>query len=243
MPTLTDAQDALAQAQAHENEARIAHNGARGHADSLRQQLATGDGDNVIPEDLTAADAKVEHTRLVLQGATAALSDLSAAVQRARAEEVCDEVVTVLPILGSALLDALDAVSAALVPVVPAAEAYDAFVSESVHKLEITARAIAEPAVTAPAASAPRRGSTVESPYSPDAKAPEPERPKAEPFRRLDFRYMGQPSVDRIPVTPCRGAAQLAAVVLPAMQALGASSQLLDHLKELAQGAPTIPTN
>ena len=40
MPTLTDAQDALAQAQAHENEARIAHNGARGHADSLRQQLA-----------------------------------------------------------------------------------------------------------------------------------------------------------------------------------------------------------
>jgi hypothetical protein len=166
------------------------------------------------------------------------------AVQRAKAEAVCDEVVTVIPVLGASLLDALDGVAAALAPVAPAADAFDRFVSDSLHKLEITARGLAEQssASSAQPGVGPRVGTTMESPYAPDAKQPEPEKPKPEPFRRLRYQHLGQTTVDRVPVVPCRGAAQLAAVVLPAFQELGASSALVDHLKELARGAPPIAT-
>lgn len=242
MPALTTAQADLDRAKEREQEAKIAHDSARLHADALRSQLTSGNGDKITHADLAEADAKVEHAQLTLEGARAPLAELSAAVQRAKADELCDSVVTVLPILGSALLDALDGVAAALVPVAPAADAFDDFVSDATHKLEITARALVEPSAASSSPAGPRAGTVVESPYHPDAKAPEPERPKAEPFRRLNFRHMGQTTVDRTPVTPCRGAAQLAAVVLPAFKELGASSGLIDALKQLAQGAPTIPT-
>jgi hypothetical protein len=148
-----------------------------------------------------------------------------------------------LPVLGADLADALNAVAVALAPVAPAAERFDQFVSQSVHRLENTARAVAEPAIiTATPGTAPRPGGTAESPYAPDAKAPEPERRKAEPFLRLNYRYMGQPTVDGMPVTRCRADAQLAARVLPAFEAVGTSSALLDHLKELARSAPALPT-
>jgi hypothetical protein len=127
--------------------------------------------------------------------------------------------------------------------VAPAAVAYDDFVNQSVRKLDkLAAFATEQPVASGPVTTTPRSGSVVESPFAPDAKAPVPERPKVEPFRRVSFRHLGQTTVDRMPVTPCRGASQLAAVVLPAMVALGASSGLIDHLKQLASGAPTIPT-
>ena len=242
MPALTTAQADLDKAKAREQEARVAWNDARAHADGLRQALASGNGESITPADIATADATVEHTRLALQGATSRLAELSAAVQRARAEETCDSIVAVLPVLGSALLDTLDGVAAALAPVAPAAQAYDDFVNQSVHKLDKLAAFAPEPVASGPVTTTPRSGSVVESPFAPGAKTPGPERPKVEPFRRVNFRHLGQTTVDRMPVTPCRGAAQLAAVVLPAMVALGASSGLIDHLKELARGAPTIPT-
>jgi hypothetical protein len=42
---------------------------------------------------------------------------------------------------------------------------------------------------------------------------------------------------------PCRGASQLAVVLLPVMEALGAQQSLLAELKLLAQAAPIIPTS
>ncbi len=244
MTSLSTAQADLDTAKAREQEAKIAWDSARAQADSLRAQLTTGKGDSVTPADLAAADAQVEYTALALQGARAPLTDLAAALERAKADALCDEVATVLPIKGSALLDVLDGVSAALAPVAPAAADYDDYVAHSTHRLDITARALAQQSPpAAPVAGAPRLGSTVESPFAPDAKAPEPDRAKSEPFRRLNYRHLGATTVDRIPVIPCRGAAQLAAVVLPAFRELGASSGLIEALKQLAAGAPTLPTS
>jgi multidrug efflux pump subunit AcrA (membrane-fusion protein) len=242
MPALTTAQAELDEAKEREQQAKVDWDSARLHADSLRGQLTSGRRNSVTPTDLAAADAQVEFTRLALEGARAPLTDLAAALGRAKADALCDEVVTMLPVHGSALLDALDGVKAALVPVPPAANTFDEYVAQASHRLEKTARALTEqPLAGAPSYVGPNAGAVVKSPFAPDAQ-PEPERPKAEPFRRLNFRHLGQTTVDRVPVVPCRGAAQLAAVVLPTFVALGASSALIDHLKQLAASAPTIPT-
>jgi len=42
-------------------------------------------------------------------------------------------------------------------------------------------------------------------------------------------------------LTSCRGPSQVAAILVPAMRALGAHEGLLEQLKLLAGGAPAIP--
>jgi hypothetical protein len=59
---------------------------------------------------------------------------------------------------------------------------------------------------------------------------------------RVTFSRYGAPTVDHVRLESCRPASQLASAILPAMRALGAPDGLLDGLKLMAQGAPTIPT-
>jgi len=58
---------------------------------------------------------------------------------------------------------------------------------------------------------------------------------------RVDLRRYGPPTVDRLPLSSSRGAAQLARVVLPTLQALRAPTGLVEGLKTLAAGAPNLP--
>jgi len=59
---------------------------------------------------------------------------------------------------------------------------------------------------------------------------------------RVRIDRFGPPTIDGRRLESCRGSAQLADVVLPAMRALGAPSGLIDSLKLQAAGAPALPT-
>jgi len=168
MPTLTDAEAALAKASAAHDKARLASEKAAADAAALRASVRAGKGAKVTAGDLAAADATAEHAALIQHGAGVDLPALSAAVQAARADEAADEVVTQLPQLGRDLAVALDAVAEALAPVIAASQAYDHFVEIATHRLHTVARppedhrphAVSAPAVR-PGVGRLRRHSTV----------------------------------------------------------------------------------
>jgi hypothetical protein len=58
---------------------------------------------------------------------------------------------------------------------------------------------------------------------------------------RVILGHYSTPTVDRISLGSCRGPAQLAAVLTPALIAMGAPSNLIEGLRFLAEGAPTLP--
>ena len=114
MTTLSEAQTALHQAQSDHGAAVAAASIAASHVASLREQVVSGHGEHISADVLAIASQRAEHAALVVTGAVAALTGLDAAVQEAKANEVADEVVGAVPVLGTRLLDALDAVGAAL---------------------------------------------------------------------------------------------------------------------------------
>ena len=59
---------------------------------------------------------------------------------------------------------------------------------------------------------------------------------------RVAVSHYKAPTVDRTPLQSCRGASQLCAAVVDALDSLGAPSVLVDGLKQMAEGAPPIPT-
>jgi hypothetical protein len=152
MTTLSDAQAALDQAQSDHAAATAAASIATTHAISLREQIASGHGEHIGPDELAVAAQRAEHAGLVVAGATAALVGLDAAVQAARANELADEIVGAMPVLGDRLLDTLDAVGVALVDYAEAAESFDAYVTSSTRQLNAVGPA-------SPRYRAPRHGS------------------------------------------------------------------------------------
>jgi hypothetical protein len=239
MTTLTTAQAELDRAQERERSARVALSTAEADAATKRQQVAHGNT-KVTAADLAAADATIEYARLVLQGASEPLAALGVAVQLARLDQAADEVVVGLPVLGSDLIEALSNLESSALALVQPIRAYDTFATAAVHQLET----LWSPALTAPdggfAPPPPLRGATTTTfGAAPPAEAA----PLINPATaRVKLGRHSTPTVDRMPIAPCRGPAQLALAVLPAFTALGASPTVLDGLKLLASGAPTIPT-
>jgi hypothetical protein len=202
MSALTDARDALEAAKAIHQAAVADEVAAKATAAALRERLANGDT-KIKPEELTAADAKVEHARLVAVGAERPLEALNARVREAQVDALCDSIVGTIPQLGSRVRMAIEALLDALDPLVASAKAYDEFVDASTRKVSITHHDLSS---------------------------------------RVSFPRFGTPTIDHKPLQSCRGASQLAAVIAPAMDALGAPSQLVDGLKQMAAGAPALPT-
>lgn len=60
---------------------------------------------------------------------------------------------------------------------------------------------------------------------------------------RVSSPRMSHPSVDNYPLRRCRGAAQLAQLILDPMQTMGAPVGVVQQLKLLAHEAPAIPTS
>ena len=169
------------------------------------------------------------------------LHELGVAVQNARADELCNSIVSTLPELGNDLASALEALSGPLAEVVRAAKAYDVFASESAERVETVARPML---AQAPVAAPPKRpGGTIESPFA-GATAPEPVAEAPRPAIAARVRFGGPaPVVDRIPLAPIRGASQLASVLVPVLRSLGAPDYVVNAFKELGAAAPSIPTS
>lgn len=83
---------------------------------------------------------------------------------------------------------------------------------------------------------------------SPFAEGFEPEVPEPDPEpvpamrHRVEFPRYGGATVDRMSLEGCRPASQLAALVLPAFRAVNTRQGPVDTLKQLAWGAPEIPS-
>jgi hypothetical protein len=143
--------------------------------------------------------------------------------------------------VGRDIAAALNGLEQALAPVVAACRRWDAYIEEATHQLQTAARA-SEPLRTAPV-QPPVRGGVSESPFvgtNDAAPVVTPVQP-ASGRPRVDFPRYGTPRVDNLVLTSCRGPGQLAAVLLPAIRALGASEGLIEGLKLLAARAPPLP--
>jgi hypothetical protein len=237
---LEQAETALAAAQDAHERARLASMDATADAAALRASVKAG-GSKVTPADLVEADAAAEHAALSLQGAAAEIPALSAAVAAARADEAADEVVTELPRLGLDVAVSLAALEEALAPVVSACKAYDAYIETATSHLGAVARPPADPVIAPP--NPLTRGGTSESPFTGAGSEPATVAPEipASGRPRVSFPRYGHPRVDTFDLTSCRGPGQLAAVLLPAFRALGANESLIEGLRILAAGAPTLP--
>jgi len=247
MPTLAESEAALTAAHDLKQSTHVAVDKATADAAAIRAKVKAGGRGSakITAADIAAADAAVEHARLGHEGAVAAIPALAEAAKEARANEACDEVVAELPILGRDVALALDALEEALAPVVAACRRYDEFVETAVRRLEKVAPSAAEDAYEAGAGlTTHRRGGTAASPFVPGAEAPTSAAPEPAPVHPSRFKHPrhSHPSVDGVSLTSCRGPSQLAAILVPAMRALGASEGLIDGLKLLAAGAPQLPT-
>jgi hypothetical protein len=245
MPTLTDAQAALAAAHDIRESARIASQKAASDAAALRAKLKAGGRgtSKITAADIANADQAAEFAALAHEGAAADLPPLAAAVKEARANEACDAVLAGLPGLGQDVVSALQTIAAVLPQLVVAAEAYDRHVETSLTRLQLVAAAV-EPTYEAGGGLNPqRRGGTTASPFVAGAETPTAD-PEPAPVQRSRFKAPrhGVPTVDGHPLTSCRGVGQLASVLLPSMRELGGQQSLLDGLRLLAAGAPQLPT-
>ncbi len=241
--TLADTQAALAAARANHDKARIASEVAAADAAALRAKVKSGKAPKVTAAQIAEADAAADHAALVHHGAGVDLPALSAAVNAARVNDACDEVLAELPMLGQDVVFALQAVEAVLGPLVTAAERYDEFVATSLRHLEKVAPNV-EPTYEAGSGLAPRPAhGTASSPFvAGRAETPSAE-PEPAPVRsRFQHPRHGTPTVDGVALTSCRGPGQLAAVLLQPMRELGGQQGLIELLKLLAAGAPTLPT-
>jgi hypothetical protein len=242
MPTLKDAEAALTAAHQAHDAARIAAQKAAADAVELRAKLRSGRGSKITAAQIAEADQKAEHAALAVHGAAADFPYLSAAVQAARVDELCDQVLAELPQLGRDVALALEAIEAVSVPLAGAVERFDSFVEQATHRLQTIVPQHADP----PTASAPPHrgpGRTAASPFGPDAETTPAPVPAAPIVRsRVNLPRHGHPTVDGVPVSSCRGASQLAAIVCPIFEQLGAHHGLIEALKLLAAGAPQLPS-
>ena len=237
---LEQTETALAAAQDAYERAGVASMDAHADAAALRASVKAGDS-KVTPADLAEADALADHAALALQGAAAALPALSAAVAAAKADAAADEVVQTLPRLGRDITLALSGLEEALVPVLAACRHYDGYVETAISHLHAVARPPEDP--PQPHVAPPTRGGTAESPFTgTDDAVPvvTPVQPAGGP-PRVVFSRFSHPRVDRFDLTSCRDPGQVAAVLLPAMRALGANESLIEGLRLLAAGAPHLP--
>ena len=201
MSALT-AQQALDAAQSAHSTAQRSSDEASATAQRLRAEVAAGDS-KITPEQLATADHEADHAALVAQGAAAAIPALTTQVRTAQADEIVDEIVVKLPVLGTGVMSALDDVAAALDTFITAARTYDDFTAGTFARLGSSAQGVSP---------------------------------------RVSLTRFGTPSVDGLPLTPSHGSAHLAAILTPAMRALGAESTVVQDLKLAASKAAAIPT-
>jgi hypothetical protein len=245
MPTLVEAEAALAAAHDAKEITHSAVQKATTEAADLRAKLKAGGRGSakITAADIAAADQAAEFAALAHEGAAAQIPALAAAVKDARANAACDQVLAELPALAQDVVAALATIEAVLPQLVTAAEAYDEFVATSVRHLEKVAPNV-EPTYEAGAGLNPRpRHGTAASPFVPGAETPSAD-PDPEPVPRSRFKAPrhGSPSVDGVALTSCRAVSQLAAVLLPTVRDLGGQQSLVEGLKLLAAGAPQLPT-
>ena len=244
MTTPAEAQAALAAAHAAKESTHAAAQKATDDAAALRSKVRAGGRGSakISAADIAAADAAAEHAALAHQGAVAAIPALAEAAKAARVDQACDAVLAELPALAQDVVAALATIEAVLPQLVTAAERYDEFVATSLRHLEKVAPNV-EPTYEAGTGLNPqRRGGTAASPFVAGAQTPaDPE--LAPPVRRSRFKdpRHGAPSVDGVQLTSCRAVSQLAAILLPTVRDLGGQQALLENLKLLANGAPTLP--
>lgn len=154
MPSrLAEAEAALDEAQVLYSEAVNEATSARTHATDLRERLRSGRGPEVTADALARADQAAEHADLNMEGARVGLADLQDAVTAVRRDAVCDEIVSTLPRLGSAVTESLDALSEAVATFVGRVADFNAYASEATTRLG-TAGA-AGPRVSMPRHAAP----------------------------------------------------------------------------------------
>jgi hypothetical protein len=139
MSALTEAREALEAAKVTHQAAVVAERAARSDAEALRARIADGDA-KVKPSDLTSADAKAEHARIVAVGAERPIEALHDAVRTAEVDALCDSITGRLPELGAVVSDSIESLRDALPPLVAAAKAYDRFIEESTGQVGRTAR-------------------------------------------------------------------------------------------------------
>ncbi len=102
----------------------------------IRSAMTSGDPARYSAEDLAAAQRDLEHASLVAEGTQAVVGEMSAAVQRARADELCSEIAARLPKLGDDVVAALEALESALSAFVSASNTYNGFVGDSLRVLQ-----------------------------------------------------------------------------------------------------------
>jgi hypothetical protein len=246
MPTtLAEAEAALATAHDAKESTRIASQNAANAAADLRAKLKAGGrgSSKITAADIAAADQAAEFAALAHQGAAADLPPLATAVKDARASEACDAVVAGLPALAENVVAALATIEAVLPQLVTGVGQYDEFVEAALERLQKVAPSL-EPTYEAGSGVNPqRRGGTTASPFVDGAvSAPIDPQPVAVQPSRFRHPRHGVPTVDGVPLTSCRGAGQLAAVLLPTVRDLNGPQSLVEILKLLAAGAPQLPT-
>lgn len=151
---------------------------------------------------------------------------------------------TQLPQLGHDIALALDGIEAALVPFVTASRQYDQFVESAVHRLQKVAAPVEVTHEAGSGLTTYRRGGTAASPFVAGAAETSPAPVPAAPVvrSRVSLPRHGHPTVDGVPVSSCRGPSQLAAIVCPIFEQLGAHHGLIEALRLLAAGAPQLPS-
>ena len=246
MPTLDEAQNALDAAHAAKESTRIAAQNAANAAADLRAQLKAGGRGSakITAADIATADQAAEFAALAHQGAAADVAPLAAAVKEARANEACDQVLTRLPALAQDVVAALATIEAVLPQLVTVAAEYDEFVEGAIQQLEKVALSPEPTHVAGEGVQVQRRGGTTASPFVAEADMPAADPEPKQPAQRSRFKSPrhASPSVDGVALTSCRAVSQLAAVLLPTVRDLGGQQSLVENLKLLAAGAPTLPT-
>ena len=200
MRTLTEAQADLDRAQAIHVEAQAKAGAAERRLAEVRSAISGSGASRYSPEDLAAAQRELEYAALTVEGTRSEVSETSAAVQRARAEELCTEVASELPRFGDDVVAALEALESALTTFVTATDRYNRFIGDSLSVLQ----------------------------------------GQADYTTRAKVQRWAPTSVDGLPLRPLRRESQLAALVVPAMEAVKGPLYIVQDLRLLAQGAPPV---
>ncbi|MGA8723425.1 MAG: hypothetical protein WB565_00150 [Acidimicrobiales bacterium] len=108
---------------------------AKSRATSLRQRVASGDGD-VSAAELAAADSEAEYAALLASGKEQRLKEAGKAVEAARLERTLDTLTAGIPPRGDVVAALLDTLDTALDDYVDAVREYDGFILAARSQLE-----------------------------------------------------------------------------------------------------------
>lgn len=133
MPTVQEAEAALAAARQRHEDAYQGLEAARARAREIEAEIRGGRATD--PGQLAAAKAAVDHGELVYAGTEPALREAEAALRLARANDTCDLIASTVRSLGSDVVRSLEALDGPLRDFVGAAKRYDLAVQDATNHL------------------------------------------------------------------------------------------------------------